>query len=190
MYLIQEPLINKQLVGIDEAGRGPLAGPIFAAAVILDEAIDGVTDSKLLSKKKRELLFDLIYQKAIAVGVGYADNDFIDIYGLTKATSFAMEMALNMIKDNYDEIIIDGNYDYLPNKNNVKTVIKADLYYPCVSAASIIAKVSRDRVMGKYHKQYPEYSFDIHSGYPTKLHRLAISKYGPSPIHRKTFKLF
>lgn len=180
----------KILLGIDEVGRGCLAGPLYAAAVILKNPINGLNDSKLLSRDERERLYDLIYNNSLFVGIGVADSNYIDKYGLTKANSYAMEQALRSLKVEYDKIIIDGNYNYLSKMLNVETMVKADQKCPAVSAASIIAKVSRDRLMFNYDKQYPGYGFINNVGYPTKQHYLAIEKIGLTPIHRKTFKLF
>ncbi len=180
----------KIILGIDEVGRGSIAGPLYAAAVILKSPIDGLKDSKLLSRIQRQTLFGLIHENALFVGVGYADPEYIDKFGLTRANSYAMEQAIKSLDVNYDEIIIDGNYNYLINMSKVRTIIKADQTYPPVSSASIIAKVSRDLVMQEFDKQYPGYGFNTNVGYPTKPHYLAIKKLGITPIHRKSYKLF
>ena len=182
--------MTKILLGIDEVGRGSLAGPLYAAAVILKSPIVGLKDSKLLSIKQRQNLFDQIIDNALFVWIGYADASYIDEFGLTRANGYAMEQAMKGLSITYDEIIIDGNYNYLINVPNVKTVIKADQIYPAVSAASIIAKVSRDQIMYEFDEQYPGYGFKTNVGYPTKAHYLAIGKLGITPIHRKSYKLF
>ncbi|HUY52983.1 MAG TPA: ribonuclease HII [Candidatus Dormibacteraeota bacterium] len=178
------------LLGIDEVGRGSIAGPLYSAAVILKSPIAGLKDSKLLSRHQRESLFDKIVANAEDIGIGYADPLFIDEFGLTKANQFAMEQACNNIQVSYDRIIIDGNFNYLKQLPKSEAIIKADQKYNCVSAASIIAKVTRDRVMYRYDEQYPGYNFISNVGYPTKEHYLAIAKLGITPIHRVSFKLF
>ncbi len=180
----------KILVGIDEVGRGSLAGPLYSAAVILKSPISGLRDSKLLSKNQREKLFDQIVAKAEYIGIGHADPSFIDKYGLTRANQFAMEQACSNIQKPYDRLIIDGNFNYLEHLPKSEAIIKADQKFDCVSAASIIAKVTRDRIMYQYDEQYPGYNFISNVGYPTKEHYLAIASLGITPIHRASFKLF
>lgn len=178
------------ILGIDEVGRGSLAGPLYAAAVILKSPIIGLKDSKLLSKNQRQKLYEQIIDNSLFVGIGFADPEYIDKFGLTKANAYAMEQAIKGINIKYDKIIIDGNYNYLSHLDKVEAIIKADQKYPAVSAASIIAKVTRDSLMYKYDIQYPGYSFKSNVGYPTKQHYLAIQKLGTTPIHRKSYKLF
>ena len=180
----------KILLGLDEVGRGCLAGPLYAAAVILRSPVVGLKDSKLLSKKQREELFDKIIENAEYAGIGYADSSFIDKHGLTRANQYAMEQALLNMPVKYDQIIIDGNYNYLEHLPRSEAIIKADQKYQCVSAASIIAKVTRDRIMYEYDKIYPGYNFLTNVGYPTKQHYQAIVALGTTPIHRSSFKLF
>lgn len=182
--------MTKIILGIDEVGRGSLAGPLYASAVILKSPILGLKDSKLLSREQRENLFDLIIDNAVFVGIGFAESSYIDEFGLTRANAFAMEQAIKDLNVNYDEIIIDGNYNYLCKLPNVKTIIKADQIYPSVSAASIIAKVTRDRLMYEFDDKYPGYGFGTNVGYGTKAHYLAIEKLGVTPIHRRSYKLF
>jgi ribonuclease HII len=182
--------LTKIILGIDEVGRGSLAGPLYAAAVILKSPILGLKDSKLLSRKQREDLFELIINDALFVGVGYAEAAYIDEFGLTRANSYAMEQAIKGLNIGYDEIIIDGNYNYLSKIPNVKTIIKADQIYPAVSAASIIAKVSRDRLMYEFDDKYPGYGFTTNVGYGTQAHYIAIKNLGITPIHRRSYKLF
>jgi len=182
--------LTKIILGIDEVGRGSLAGPLYAAAVILKSPILGLKDSKLLSKKQREDLFELIIENALFVGIGYADAVYIDEFGLTRANAYAMEQAIKDLNVSYDEIIIDGNYNYLSKIPNVKTAIKADQIYPTVSAASIIAKVSRDKLMYEFDNKYPGYGFSTNVGYGTQAHYLAIKNLGVTPIHRQSYKLF
>ncbi|HEY5268592.1 MAG TPA: ribonuclease HII [Candidatus Saccharimonadales bacterium] len=182
--------MTKILLGLDEVGRGCLAGPLYAAAVILRSPVKGLKDSKLLSKKQREELFDKIIENAEYVSIGYADSSYIDEHGLTKANQYAMEQALIDIPVKYDHLIIDGNFNYLKDIPKSEAIIKADQKYQCVSAASIIAKVTRDKIMYEYDQKYPGYNFITNVGYPTKQHYEAIASLGTTPIHRSSFKLF
>lgn len=174
--------------GIDEAGRGPLAGPVCAAAVLLPEGlvIDGLNDSKKLSEKKRELLFPVIEENALAFGIGFADEKEIDEINILQATFLAMRRAFNAMQRRCDYVLVDGNR-MPPMPVPGETVVKGDAKSPSIAAASILAKVSRDRVMLEYAKQYPEYQFEKHKGYGTKAHVEALHAFGPSPIHRRTF---
>lgn len=178
----------KTVCGVDEAGRGPLAGPVYAAAVILPigAEIDGLNDSKKLSEKKREELFEIINDVAISVSVGTASEKEIDEINILNATFLAMKRAVLGLEIPADYAIIDGNR--APNLEiPAETVVKGDGKVMSVAAASIIAKVSRDRFMLKMAEQYPEYQFEKHKGYGTRLHYEMIEKYGVSPIHRKSF---
>lgn len=179
----------KSICGIDEAGRGPLAGPVFAAAVILPVGleIEGLNDSKKLSEKKRESLFDVIISNASAYSVAYADHAEIDEINILNATFLAMTRAVNGLKIPADFALVDGNR--VPKGLSVpcETIVKGDGISASIAAASILAKVSRDRVMKKADEIYPEYMFAKHKGYPTTLHRELVNKYGPCPIHRLTF---
>lgn len=178
----------KAVCGVDEAGRGPLAGPVYAAAVILpvETEIAGLNDSKKLSEKKREELFDIINDVAISVSVGTASEKEIDEINILNATFLAMKRAVEGLEISPDYAIIDGNR--APNLEiPTETVVKGDGKVMSVAAASIIAKVSRDRFMLKMAEQYPEYQFEKHKGYGTRLHYEMIEKYGVSPIHRKSF---
>lgn len=174
--------------GIDEAGRGPLAGPVCAAAVLLPEGlvIDGLNDSKKLSEKKRELLFPVIEENALAFGIGFADEKEIDEINILQATFLAMRRAFDAMQRRCDYVLVDGNR-MPPMPVPGETVVKGDAKSPSIAAASILAKVSRDRVMLEYAKQYPEYQFEKHKGYGTKAHVEALRAFGPSPIHRRTF---
>ena len=178
----------KLVCGVDEAGRGPLCGPVVAAAVILnkDEMIEGVNDSKKLSEKKRENLYDIISKKAIAVGVGISDVDIIEDINILNATKLAMKQAINNLKINPDFVLIDGN-QMIDIDIDAQTVVSGDAKSESIAAASIIAKVTRDRLLKDYDKKYPEYGFAKHKGYGTKAHIEAIKKYGLTPIHRKSF---
>lgn len=174
--------------GIDEAGRGPLAGPVYAAAVWLPEGLvlDGLNDSKKLSEKKREALFPVILENAVSYGIGFATEQEIDEINILQATFLAMRRAFDAMQKRCDYALIDGNrMPPLPVPG--ETIVKGDAKSLSVAAASILAKVSRDRVMLEYAKQYPEYQFEKHKGYGTKVHVEALYTYGPSPIHRKTF---
>lgn len=176
------------LAGIDEAGRGPLAGSVFAAAVILPEnvIIDGLNDSKKLSPQKREELFDIICDKALAYAVAETDEKRIDEINILNADFEAMNKAVSLLSVSPDFIIVDGNAIKnmeIPHE----TVVKGDSKSMSIAAASILAKVSRDRCMVKAAELYPEYGFEKHKGYGTKAHYEALAKYGPCPIHRMSF---
>lgn len=176
------------LCGIDEAGRGPLAGPVVAAAVILPNDLDlnEINDSKKLSKHKREKLYKLIYQKAISIGVGIIDNKIIDDINILEATKLAMQTALDNLKIKPELVLTDYvkiNTD-IPQIN----IVKGDQKSQAIAAASIISKVTRDQIMLEYSKKYPNYGFEAHQGYPTKLHLENIKKYGITEIHRKSFR--
>lgn len=176
------------LVGIDEVGRGCLAGPLVCAAVMLNGPINGLKDSKLLSKSQREKLDIIIRNEALAIGIGWTTPQELDEAGLTKGTTIAMVRALNQIDVDYDEVIIDGNYNYLSGNTKCRTVIKADASVPAVSAASIIAKVARDTYMTFLAKDYPDYGFESHVGYGTARHRSMLRLIGATEIHRRSFK--
>lgn len=176
------------LCGVDEAGRGPLAGDVYVAAVILphDLRINGINDSKKLSEKKREFLYDIIVQKSISWCVATASVEEIDRLNILQATMLAMKRAISGLNSKSDIIIVDGNK--APDiDQNVVTLIKGDATSASIAAASILAKVSRDRYMRKLSETYPQYQFEKHKGYGTKLHTELLLKYGPSEIHRKTF---
>ena len=176
--------------GTDEAGRGPLAGDVYAAAVILPAGlvIDGLNDSKKLSAKKRDILFDVIRKEAVSYGIAFASAAEIDEYNILNAALLAMRRAVAMLDPAPDFILVDGPV----NKGfNIPAmaVIKGDSLSPSIAAASVLAKVSRDRKCLEYDKEYPEYGFAKHKGYPTAEHYEAIKKYGILPIHRKSFRL-
>jgi len=175
--------------GVDEAGRGPLAGPVCAAAVILPEScvIDGLNDSKKLSEKKREALFPVIMQKAIAYSIAFASVEEIENFNILNATYLAMNRAVEGLKVKPDIALIDGNRAPLNAPVFCETIIKGDLKSYSVAAASVLAKVSRDRLMLKYDKKSPEYGFAAHKGYGTKAHYEAIEKFGICEIHRRSF---
>lgn len=191
LWIIENQLFEQgiQLVcGVDEAGRGPLAGPVCAAAVILPPNIDipGLNDSKKLSDKKRRELFPIIQDKALAYGIAFADHKEIDSINILQATYLAMERAISQLQIRPEFALIDGNRakDFgLP----VKTVVHGDSLSASIAAASILAKVTRDDWMEDIAAKYPEYKFDIHKGYGTKAHYEALDRYGPCEIHRITF---
>ncbi len=176
------------IAGIDEAGRGPLAGPVVAAAVVFEpgKLIEGVRDSKQLSEKKREALYQVILNECLAYGIGIVPPEEIDRINIRNATFKAMRKALGAMKQVPDFLLIDG--EELPDSlYPQEAIVGGDDKSFTIAAASILAKVTRDRLMREYHLQYPQYHFDRHKGYGTQLHREMILKYGPSPIHRKSF---
>jgi ribonuclease HII len=175
-------------VGIDEVGRGCWAGPLVAGAVVMNKPINGLRDSKKLSQKKREKLAGIIQNEAIAIGLGWVNAAKIDEIGLTEAVKLAMSLALERIKVDYDEVIIDGNLNYLVGNVKARPIIKADDSVPSVSAASIVAKVARDNYMRIQSKKYPGYGFEKHVGYGTQLHLEKLIFLGVSDLHRKSFK--
>ncbi|MCS4088968.1 ribonuclease HII [Rhizobium sp. BK176] len=181
---------GKTLVaGIDEAGRGPIGGPCLAASVILDPAAypAGLNDSKKLTDAKRERLFDEIMAQAVSVSVGVATHTQIDEMNIRQATFFAMREAALGLAVQADAFIVDGNALPPGLGKPARAVISGDALSLSVAAASIIAKVTRDRMMREYALQYPQYGFEVHMGYPTKAHVAAIAEHGPCPIHRMTF---
>ncbi len=178
----------KAVCGVDEAGRGPLAGPVCAAAVILPEntIIEGVNDSKKLSEKKREALFDVIKEQALSYSIAFASVEEIEEINILNATMLAMKRAVEGLDVKADYAMIDGNR--LPDLSiDSEFIIKGDAKSMSIACASILAKVSRDRLLYKYAEEYPEYLFDKHKGYGTKAHVEAIKKYGPCPYHRLSF---
>ena len=177
------------IAGIDEAGRGPLAGPVVAAAVILpkDCLIEGVNDSKKISEKKREKLYDEIIKNAIAWGVGVVDNNVIDEINILEATRKAMHEAIEGLQVRPDYILIDAEKKVNTNGIPYLPIIKGDALSISIAAASIVAKVTRDRMMREYDKIFPVYGFEKHKGYGTKAHVEAIKEHGICMIHRKTF---
>ncbi len=176
------------ICGVDEAGRGPLAGPVCAAAVILPPNLEipGLDDSKKLTDKRRRELFPIIKEQAIAYGIAFASHEEIDEINILQATYLAMERAMNRLSVRPELALIDGNRakDFgLP----VQTVVKGDSLSASIAAASILAKVTRDDYMEEMAKTYPQYGFAVHKGYGTKLHYEKLAQFGPSPIHRMTF---
>ncbi len=178
-----------KIAGVDEAGRGPLAGPVVAAAVVFPSGsrLEGLDDSKKISPKKREILFCEILKLA-DVGIGIVSEKVIDKINILQAARQAMKEAVEALKSDPDCLLIDGNVRInLPHKQ--QTIVHGDALVASIAAASIVAKVTRDRLMVEYHAQYPEYGFDGHKGYPAPIHIEAIKKLGLSPIHRRSFKV-
>ena len=178
-----------RIAGIDEAGRGPLAGPVVAAAVILPQEfyLPHLDDSKRLSPKKREQFFDAIYEQAVSIGIGLVDPREIDRINILQASLLSMRMAVDNLRPASDYLLVDGIF---PIRSPVpQQVIKhGDRRCPCIAAASIIAKVTRDRLMGFYDEEFPEFGFGKNKGYGTEEHRAAIRTFGYCWIHRKTFR--
>lgn len=176
------------ICGVDEAGRGPLAGPVCAAAVILPAGLEipGLNDSKKLTDKKRRELMPIIKEQAIAWGIAFADEKEIDEINILQATYAAMKRAIDQLAVKPDLALVDGNRagDF---GVKVKTVVKGDSLSASIAAASILAKVTRDDLMLQLAEEYPQYGFEIHKGYGTKAHYAALTEHGPSPIHRMTF---
>ncbi len=190
-FLYENQLTEKgysNICGVDEAGRGPLAGPVCAAAVILrpNDIIEGVNDSKKLTEKKREVLFDIIKERAVSYSIAFATVEEIEEINILNATMLAMKRAISGLKISADYAIIDGNI--VPDLNiPCESIVKGDAKSMSIAAASILAKVSRDRLLLEYARQYPQYGFEKHKGYGTKVHTQAIKEYGPCPVHRMSF---
>lgn len=178
----------KAICGVDEAGRGPLAGPVCAAAVILppNTIIDDVNDSKKLTEKKREALFNVIKETAVSYCIAYASVEEIESINILNATMLAMKRAVEGLDVKADYAMIDGN-KMPPLDIDGETIVKGDAKSMSIACASILAKVSRDRLLYEYAKEYPQYQFEKHKGYGTAVHREAILKYGPCPYHRMSF---
>ena len=176
------------ICGVDEAGAGPLAGPVYAAAVILPRGLTlpYLNDSKKVTPRRREILFDQIREQAIAYAVAWADEKEIDAINILNARMLAMDRAIKMLNPAADFALIDGNRNQGIELQN-EMVVHGDARSASIAAASILAKVSRDRFMVELAEQYPQYAFEKHKGYPTKLHYERLRQYGPSPVHRKTF---
>ena len=176
------------IAGVDEAGRGPLAGPVFAAAVILDplRPITGLADSKVLSASKRDSLYILIKEAALSWSIAEASVEEIDELNILQATLLAMQRAVNALPIQPDEVLVDGNR--LPKLSMpAQAIVKGDSKVQAISAASILAKVERDKLMVDYHHHYPEFSFHVHKGYGTKQHLAEIEQFGFLDVHRRTF---
>lgn len=181
--------MQARIAGVDEVGRGPLAGPVVTAAVILDPTrpITGLTDSKKLTQKRREQLVPIIQQQALCWAMGRAEVAEIDQLNILQASLLAMQRAVAALSIQPTEVLVDGTY--LPVFNcPAQAIIKGDLSEPAIAAASILAKVARDAEMLDWHQQFPGYGFDRHKGYPTLQHRQALIELGPTNIHRRSFK--
>lgn len=176
------------ICGVDEAGAGPLAGPVYAAAVILPRGLTlpYLNDSKKVTPRRREILFDQIREQAIAYAIAWADEKEIDAINILNARMLAMDRAIKKLNPAADFALIDGNRNQGIELQN-EMVVHGDARSASIAAASILAKVSRDRFMVELAEQYPQYAFEKHKGYPTKLHYERLRQYGPSPVHRKTF---
>ena len=176
------------ICGVDEAGAGPLAGPVYAAAVILPRGLTlpYLNDSKKVTPRRREILFDQIREQAIAYAIAWADEKEIDEINILNARMLAMDRAIKMLNPAADFALIDGNRNQGIELQN-EMVVHGDARSASIAAASILAKVSRDRFMVELAEQYPQYAFEKHKGYPTKLHYERLRQYGPSPVHRQTF---
>lgn len=180
----------RQIVGVDEAGRGPLAGPVVAAAVVMPQriVITGLNDSKKLTARRREELFDEIAASGAVCSVGILDNQCIDRMNILKASLMAMRKAVTALQKHPDFILVDGIYT-IPNIDIPQIALAGGDATCCsISAASIVAKVTRDRIMDRYEELYPEFSFSCHRGYPTKQHIEELKQYGPTDIHRRSFR--
>lgn len=197
LYSIQNLPLNKTnnkaqmtlslIIGVDEAGRGPLAGPVIASAVILKEHIPGITDSKKLSEKKRNILAQIIQNESLAFAYGEASIEEIDSLNIHHATLLAMQRAIDGIRIQANKVVIDGCFAPSNISIPVETIVQGDLLHPSISAASILAKVKRDLLMLDYDQQYPEYGFAKHKGYGTAQHLIALQTFGPCAIHRLSF---
>jgi ribonuclease HII len=178
-----------RIAGVDEAGRGPLAGPVVSAAVMLPFSfpVSGVTDSKKLSPKIRQALYHHIYEHADAVGIGIVDSGEIDRTNILKASLLSMVMAVDNLSPLPEHVLIDGIFS-LPLSLSQEAIPKGDSLSISIGAASIIAKVTRDSLMERYHEDYPDFGFAVHKGYPTPFHKKAIRLHGCCPIHRRSFK--
>lgn len=195
--LLEKSLWKKRylnVVGVDEVGRGPWAGPVIAGAVVIHsekQVVKSVRDSKKMTKIQREKAFVEIIKKSSAFGIGVVSEKVVDAIGIQKAVKKAMIMALKDLKLKFkidiSYILVDGSKTMPIRKNNIQRIKRGGLYHYSISAASVLAKVTRDRIMEKMANKYPEYGFKKHVGYGTKLHLEALEKYGACPIHRKSF---
>jgi len=184
-----EALGYRCIAGVDEAGRGSLAGPVVAAAVVLPASVDyaGLTDSKKLTLAQREHFFEVIQKSSLGFGVGVVDEETIDRINILQASLLAMQQAIEQLPVSPDILLIDGRQK-VDSSVHQKTIIKGDACSWSIAAASVLAKVTRDRIMDEYHHRYPHYEFKKNKGYGTRMHRERIKEHGPCPIHRKSFK--
>jgi ribonuclease HII len=192
LWLFEKKAFQKgfsRIAGIDEAGRGPLAGPVVSAAVIIPISlqIPGISDSKKLSPQKRDYLYEKIYDFSVSVGIGIVDPLEIDRINILQAALLSMAMAVENLAPQPDCLLIDGTF-LISSTLPQEAIPKGDALSASIAAASIVAKVTRDRLMERYHQDYPQFEFSKHKGYPTKAHKQAIQKFGCCPIHRRTFK--
>jgi ribonuclease HII len=192
LWLFENKAFQKgfsRIAGIDEAGRGPLAGPVVSAAVIIPISlqIPGISDSKKLTPKKRNYLYEKIYDLAVSVGIGIVDPFEIDRINILQAALLSMAMAVENLAPQPDCLLIDGIF-LISSALPQEAIPKGDALSASIAAASIVAKVTRDRLMERYHQDYPQFGFSKHKGYPTKAHKEAIRKFGCCLIHRKSFR--
>ncbi|MBC2695448.1 MAG: ribonuclease HII [Desulfobacteraceae bacterium] len=192
LWLFESKAIEKgfsYIAGIDEAGRGPLAGPVVSAAVLLPTSFNDsdIIDSKKLSPKKRSYLYEKLYDQAVSIGIGIVDNIEIERINILNASLLSMAIAVKNLSPQPDYLLIDGKFR-IPTDLQQQPIIRGDALSISIAAASIIAKVSRDRLMERYDHDYPQFGFSKHKGYPTKAHKEAIRTFGCCPIHRRTFK--
>ena len=192
LWLFESKAIEKgfsHIAGIDEAGRGPLAGPVVSAAVLLPLSFHDpdIIDSKKLSPKKRSYLYEKLYDQAVSIGIGIVDNIEIERINILNASLLSMAISVKNLNPQPDFLLIDGKFK-IPMDLPQEPVIRGDALSISIAAASIIAKVSRDRLMERYDQDYPQFGFSRHKGYPTKAHKKAIRTFGCCPIHRRTFK--
>ena len=189
--MLKQKFSDKIEVGCDEAGRGCLAGPVVAAAVLLPDYFNNkiLNDSKQLSKKKREILEKIIKDESISFGIGVVSPKEIDKINILNASFLAMHRAINQISNKYELLLIDGNRFNKYKKVEHKCIIKGDTKYMSIAAASVIAKTARDKIMKDLSEEFPQYSWESNQGYPTKKHREAIKKFGANKYHRKSFRL-
>jgi ribonuclease HII len=192
LWLFEKKAFQKgfsKIAGIDEAGRGPLAGPVVSAAVIIPISLQnsGIYDSKKLTPKKRNTLYEKIYDLAVSVGIGIVDPFEIDRINILQAALLSMAMAVENLAPQPDCLLIDGTFP-ISSALPQEAIPKGDALSVSIAAASIVAKVTRDRLMERYHQDYPQFGFSKHKGYPTKAHKQAIRLFGCCPIHRKSFK--
>lgn len=181
--------MGRLVAGVDEAGRGPLAGPVVAAAVIFEALPEDLPfkDSKALGPRRRIELFEEVYRRALTIGLGIVDSEEIDRINILRASLLAMEKAVKGLSVTPDLLLIDGNHPLnLPIPQRL--LVHGDRESPLIGAASIVAKVTRDRIMEGYHRIFPPYGFNRHKGYGTREHLMALKRYGPTPIHRRTFR--
>lgn len=180
--------MKKLIAGVDEAGRGPLAGPVYAAAVILSPnvRIEGLADSKKLTAKRREALFDVIQRDALSWAISSASVEEIDDINILQASLLAMRRAVEGLDKQPDQILVDGLFCPMVSMP-ARAIIKGDAKEPAISAASILAKVARDREMHQLHEQFPHYRFDLHKGYGTAVHMAALAAHGVTPVHRRSY---